>query len=79
LKIAFQDDVQFAAVDHDAIFLLVLHLLQRVRVGNHVAGKLVATFRVVRTDMYAKCSAAHVLYLGLEVDDALEIAEHTET
>jgi hypothetical protein len=27
---------------------------------------------------YLKCAAAHLRYLGIEVDDALEIAEQTE-
>ena len=27
---------------------------------------------------YRKCAAAHFRYLGIEVDDALEIAEQTE-
>ena len=27
---------------------------------------------------YRKCAAAHLVYLGIEVDDALEISEQTE-
>ena len=28
--------------------------------------------------VYRKCAAAHLRYLGIEVDDALEMAEQTE-
>jgi hypothetical protein len=34
--------------------------------------------RVSGLVQYLKCAAAHLRYLGIEVDDALEIAEQTE-
>jgi hypothetical protein len=34
--------------------------------------------RVSGLVQYLKCAAAHFRYLGIEVDDALEIAEQTE-
>jgi len=43
--------------------------------SKHLPGLLYITFYYAQ---YRKCAAAHFRYLGIKVDDALEIAEQTE-
>ena len=43
--------------------------------SKYLPGLLHITFYYAQ---YLKCAAAHFRYLGIEVDDALEIAEQTE-
>jgi len=43
--------------------------------SKHLLGVLYITIYYAQ---YLKCAAAHLVYLGIEVDDALEIAEQTE-
>jgi hypothetical protein len=38
------------AIDHHALLRLVLHLLKRKRIANHIAGQLAAALRIVRTN-----------------------------
>ena len=38
------------AIDHHALLRLVLHLLKRKRIADHIAGQLAAALRIVRTN-----------------------------
>ena len=38
------------AIDHHALLRLVLHLLKRKRIADHIAGQLAAALRIVGTN-----------------------------
>ncbi len=50
LEIAFQGGMVPTAIDHHALLRLVLHLLKRKRIADHIAGQLAAPLRIVGTN-----------------------------